>query len=149
MQSAVDKTLRLSCCNYLFGANRKVSRANSANLAAHFLFWPNMTMSFEVFRELVTASAISEEEKDDIRRKTIAIGFDAITDIENLLRSVSDTIEATEDSVIEPVEVNVSRPIIICGRRVASDLPTGRRFTINDELYRYRSFSGLEFEACK
>ena len=145
-EQAVFSALRKSASNYLFGHNRKKSRANGLNTAAYWLFWPNITLSMEILRSEIEKSTISGLEKAKLINEFNRIRFEWPPMIEQTLKSVANGLQDLKEQ--QPTTSD-SQPLTVAGIRLSSDLPSGDVQGLDQEILRYRSLTLQEFTTCK
>ena len=131
--------------NYLFGHNRKKSRANGLNMAAYWLFWPNHTLSMETLRTQINQSLIHQDEKSKLIEDLDEIRTTWSGKIETTIKSISAGLEKGTESetMSQPSQAHVFH-----GIEMPSDLPTGGMMGIQQEILRYRSLTLMEFQSC-
>ena len=147
LQSVVKKSVRNAVANYLFGGNFKKSRANITNMCAHWLWWPNFTLSFEYIRSKITASQIEDNEKRELSGKFNDLKEIWKKEIELYIEKLASRIDEEQPGPSDSQPQD--EPIMLFGKPVASDLPTGNQYSIEDEIHRYKSFTNKEFKSCK
>lgn len=145
MQEAVFSALRKASSNYLFGHNRKKSRANGLNMVAFWLFWPNHTLSMETLRALIDQSFIPFGEKIELKKDLDEMKNTWPAKIEETIRSISNGLEKdSAESESQPPE-----RLVVRGIELPSDLPSGGMVGIDQDIARYRSLTLQEFTSCK
>lgn len=121
-------------------------------MTAHWLWWPDVTLSFDVMLQNIRKSSIRAGEKMDLIEKLQNLKIEWGAAIEARIQQIAETLHKTETPETTESQTTSQpqdEPILVFGRPIASYLPSGDQFTIVDEIYRYKTFSTAEFKNCK